>query len=61
MENTIMKKSYQKPDIEVVSLEQHISILAGSPNVESPDFTNGEGGSAPPTSRQGQGFLFDED
>lgn len=56
-----MKKSYQKPDIEVVSLERHNPILAGSPNVESPDFTNGEGGSAPPTSRQGQGFLFDED
>ena len=61
MENTIMKKSYQKPDIEVVSLEQHIPILAGSPNVESPDVTPVGPGHANPTSRQGQGFLFDED
>ena len=56
-----MKKSYQKPDIEVVSLEQHIPILAGSPNVESPDVTPVGPGHANPTSRQGQGFLFDED
>ena len=61
MENTIMKKSYQKPDIEVVSLEQHNPILAGSPNVDSPDLTVGEGSSKNPTSRQGRGFLFDED
>ena len=59
-----MKKSYQKPDIEVVSLEQHNPILAGSPNVESPDVTPGGGGNGvdqPVRSRQGQGFLFDED
>ena len=55
-----MKKSYQNPDIEVVSLERHIPILAGSPAVEG-DVQNGGGGSATPTSRQGQGFLFDED
>ena len=55
-----MKKSYQKPDIKVVSLERHIPILAGSPAVEG-EFQDGGGGSAPPKSRQGQGFLFDED
>ena len=61
MEDITMKKRYQKPHTHVVVLQHQSYLLAGSPVNGNSGIGNGEGGSATPTSRQGQGFLFDED
>lgn len=61
-----MKKRYQKPHTHVVVL-QHQSYLLTSTvtdltgNSGIGDGGGGNGVDQPVTSRQGQGFLFDED
>ena len=63
MEDITMKKRYQKPHTHVVVLQHQSYLLASTvPDLTgNSDMTLGGGSDENPGSRQGQGFLFDED
>lgn len=61
MEDITMKKRYQKPHTHVVVLQHQSYLLAGSSINGNSGTTDAGPGHPSATSRQGQGFLFDED